>query len=159
MPNYLKPAPLGSVSEGTLKAENLIHNFGSMLILAQTDPHSGLDKSSREIREQVDNAIHDANECLNDDGELNCDDEQADEAIETLIEALNLFAAPYCYFGAHPDDGADFGFWPSRESIDELPNVKDSDEARELGEDCKFVNDRGNVTIYDGNGNVVVEFV
>ncbi|HFQ2795017.1 TPA: hypothetical protein ACHQHX_006055 [Pseudomonas aeruginosa] len=33
------------------------------------------------------------------------------DMIETVMDELNARAAPGFYFGAHPDDGADFGFW------------------------------------------------
>ena len=83
----------------------------------------------------------------------------ASEIISTLEDALGEFAKPYCYFGALEGDGADFGFWPSHEQISELPTVEGSDEARELGEDCKSVNDHGNVTVYGGDGSILLELV
>ena len=52
---------------------------------------------------------------LNDEGYL--DSEDAADDLETLFDTLNTigFAHGY-YFGAHPGDGADYGFWKTEEN-------------------------------------------
>ncbi len=37
--------------------------------------------------------------------------ETASEDLDILMDALNSIAPPHVYFGAHPGDGSDFGFW------------------------------------------------
>ncbi len=50
-----------------------------------------------------------------DDWPQDFDDDVASELIEELFDALNEVAPEGCYFGAHPGDGSDFGFWESGE--------------------------------------------
>lgn len=39
------------------------------------------------------------------------DDDTASEIISDMMDALNDVAPEGTYFGAHPGDGSDFGFW------------------------------------------------
>jgi len=155
----LKPASVGSVSTATLRPEDLLSAFlseverlsllsGDFLAMPENFP----------TRDYFAGVVGDAQDYFAEDGEI---PEGADvsEVLEELQEVLSRFAPPYCYFGTHPGDGADFGFWPSFEEIDELPTVEDSDGARELGEDCKAVNDHGNVTVYGADGSILLEIV
>jgi hypothetical protein len=86
-------------------------------------------------------------------------DEPGDDDLEIInetIDALQDYAAPYCYIGSHEADGALLGCWPCVESaLDDplLPRVKDTSEieADYMGF-ALHVNDHGNVTLYECHG-------
>lgn len=91
----------------------------------------------------------------------NMSEETASEFVGELFDALDNFAPDYCYFGAHPDDGADYGFWLSEDwqqqarddgvlFVNDLSEVSDSFR----GLLC-VVNDHGNVTLYSRTGGKV----
>jgi hypothetical protein len=74
-----------------------------------------------------------------------------DEVLSDLFDALNDYAPIYCYFGSHPGDGADYGFWP----IDDIEQVFDglkvsdtSDVPNSYIGEVMHVNDHGNMTLY-----------
>lgn len=81
------------------------------------------------------------------------------EVIDDLFDALDEFSPPYCYFGTLEGDGACFGWWPDLHAIEDLPRVSDPSEVEELGEDCVYVNDHGNVTVYGGDGSIIWDCV
>lgn len=162
-PVAIKHAAVGSIISATLRTEDLFPAFVTELEYQQT--RNGAFLSCPEnfpLRDAIANILGECQDAYLDDGET-LDPEQEDDISEwvneSLPDMLSTFAPPYCSFGSHPGDGSDFGFWPSLEEIDELPTVGDSDEAAELGEDCKSVNDHGNVTVYAGDGTVVLELV
>lgn len=140
---------IGTISHGTMRSEDLLEAFADeleYLCKANDLPVDGLVQEARDVDPE-------------DYG-----DETVSELIDDLIDALNEFAPPYCYFGAHEGDGSDYGFWPSIEAIEELPAIDDnSDEAIAAatagGEDCRYVNDHGNVTVYGRDGVVILELV
>ena len=137
----MNKATIGSISSGTLRTEDLLSAFASELrYLANGHP------GNLTLADEAD-AVEDF------------DSDEAVELVNDLIDILNEYAPPYCYFGAHEGDGADFGFWPLWDAIDELPTVEDGDEAKAKGEDCKAVNDHGNVTLYGGDGAVIWDCV
>jgi hypothetical protein len=147
---------LGTVSHATLRTEDLIDAFSDELsaIVCAKDRT----ESERELlslasawlgREQDDEApkqdIH---------------EEEGSQLVNDLVDALNDHAPACTYFGAHEGDGSDFGFWPSWDAIDELPRIADPGEAEaHLGEECVFVNDHGNVTLYNADGTVAWDCV
>ena len=75
------------------------------------------------------------------------------ELVHELIEALNEYAPDYCYFGAHPGDGADFGFW-LHEDWQQMAKDDDVPFLAELPDDSTkhavvcVVSDHGNATLY-----------
>lgn len=131
-------AKVGSISSGTMRTEDLIGSFAEELeYLAKGCEHPG----NRETYESI---VAEANALRS------FEDEDASGVLESLFDALNELAPAYCYFGALVGDGADYGFWPIMEEIEELPRVSDPSEVRISDHDWLFVNDHGNITVYSG---------
>ena len=107
-------ATIGSISTGTLRNEDLLQAFADELadrikgVPQITDEIMRLSTLIREAREVAPYASDEHNSPL--PGML----------VDELQEALNDYAPPFCYFGSLESDGADFGFWPDREAIQEL---------------------------------------
>lgn len=51
--------------------------------------------------------------------------EEAPDHIDALFNALNDCAPSGLYFGAHPGDGSDYGFWMSEENAAELAQLEE----------------------------------
>lgn len=156
----MKPANIGSISHGTLRIVDLLPAFADELEwqLRRNGNWFSLPENQEHAR-RINELYGEYQDSYAEDGETLKDEEQAECLLESLSDALNELAPPYCYFGSHEGDGSDFGFWPSFDAINELPCVKDSDQAKELGEDCRMVNDHGNVTVYNGIGEAILELV
>lgn len=96
-----RPEP-GSVISGTMRAEDLgpaftkvLADYAPELLTNPEDPGvslAGVDWTGDDV------------------GDL----------MEHLWDALDAIAPPGCYFGSHPGDGTDFGFWP----IADLPGAE-----------------------------------
>jgi hypothetical protein len=146
-------AKIGTVSHGALRPEDLISTFadeieGLTLInggfLALPESHQTRDYLARVHGEACD--------AFAEDGETLEYEDDAPELIDKLISALDTFAPPYCYFGAHPGDGSDFGFWPFEDwreqaEDDETPITEGEPEADYQGT-WFSISDHGNVTCY-----------
>lgn len=78
---------------------------------------------------------------------------------ETLWDALNDFAPPYCYFGSTEGDSSDYGFCPldTDETLREFDGLKvsyTSEIPKDYCGEVFHVNDNGNLTLYYAeNGN------
>jgi hypothetical protein len=85
---------IGSVSTGTLKSGDLLNSFRSALE----------DYDAKSYREHLE-------EFPDLDDVYDEENEDVAEAIQDLEDRLNDVAPDGAYFGSHPGDGADFGFW------------------------------------------------
>lgn len=101
----MKTATFGSISSGTMRAEDLIPAFSDALIELDDDYTYGtlIAKSKAWITVANMPAMND------DPGEAFADAGQ--EILTELFDALNEAAPDYGYFGAFEGDGADYGFW------------------------------------------------
>ena len=89
----------GTVIHGTLRTQDLIPAFAAELKKLDTVPKFAMLIAEAE-------AI---------DFELNYNGEAAEDILAGLDVALNELAPDGWYFGAHPADGSDFGYWEFEE--------------------------------------------
>ena len=140
---------LGSISTGTLRTEDLLPVFTATMRQFLTDNgHKSIyvERAETIIR----NDFYDM--------------ELADELVGTLMDGIQGYCPPFVYFGTLPGDGADFGFWPDLEAIDESCGLKhhrrthNPDTGEIVLEDDSVIvqiNDHGNVTVMDMARNVL----
>ena len=127
---------LGSISTGTLRTEDLLEAFHSTIAASGTPP------------------------ALAEDGYIDGGEPySAGELLEVYTEQLESLCPPFVYFGTLEGDGADFGFWPDIETIQEIVNIAECDASQ--GISCPDdgvivqVSDHGNVTVMDMERNVL----
>lgn len=127
-----KYLPLGSLSSGTMREEDLIPRF--LHVLKWIDPEKGaqLEAEYKIVSEEPEDI--------------------SDFCWQTLYEALNEYAPPYAYFGAHPGDGADYGVWVSDEAISDDLEYENTDElvAQKAGD--PFIPGSNYVVVIDDSG-------
>jgi len=100
-----KHYPMGSISSGTMRKEDLIPAF-----VDELEYQAGKDdKYHIALCERI-------NEAMENDGYFDGEDSYFD--LEELFDALDEYSAPYFYFGAHPGDGSDYGWWLAIDDID-----------------------------------------
>ncbi len=153
----IKYASFSSISTATLRSEDLIEAFANHLewqIQRNGDYLSRPENFAQ--RDRLNNLLGEAQDVWTDDGkELDPEKEDliAELINESLPDALNEFCAPYSYFGTHPGDGADFGFWPSDiEDIKEQVEFVSSKDQEYPDDDFQgewlHINERGNCALY-----------
>lgn len=91
-----------TVSWGTMRLQDLIPSF------IQALEHFSYRKAKRFSREVP-------LEAWEDDSHPFWTSEDAHWLVDNLFCALDEYAPDRHYFGAHPGDGSDFGFWPCEE--------------------------------------------
>ena len=141
---------LGSISTGTLRPEDLLPAFAREL--ERHAPDHALVTAADDILNR-----------LPDDW----DGGGASELINEIQDALQEHCPPFVTFGSHPGDGADFGYWPDMERIQEtlteatmghtLTLPRNGEWEWTLEDDGVIVatNDHGNVTVMDMERNVL----
>jgi hypothetical protein len=140
---------IGSISSGTLLPADLIPVFADELKdlakASKSDAYRDLLARADAWIEVDDNM---------EPGEIPDSDEHDDigpELVIELMDALGEFAPPYFYFGTHPGDGADFGFWLYEDFQQDFDGLTVSDTS-EVPDDYEgevlHVNDHGNCTLF-----------
>jgi hypothetical protein len=140
---------LGSISHATLRSEDLLPVYAEHLrdlakanvseVDCRADVNAHLD-----LCDEVELRIDDAND------NPNTTYWQSDECCwdsEALYDALQQYAPPYTYFGAHEGDGSDFGFWPCLDGIDD--DVTEVLKVADIPCYLAHVSDHGNITFYE----------
>jgi hypothetical protein len=128
---------IGSVSSGTMRPEDLIPT-----LLSELKRQKPLARCHRKLVREINGRMIAA-----DYLEL----EDADWDLEALFDALNEYAPAYFYFGAHPGDGSDYGWWLSECFAEDFDGLKINDLSEVptgfTGE-VLHVNDHGNMSLY-----------
>lgn len=148
----------GSVSHGTLRAEDLLEAF--------------LWECGRRFKHDLENRPELAKIIRIDESIGDIDEETVYEAYyaseyvselvnETLPDMLNEDLPDFVYFGTHPGDGSDFGYWFSHDafeqSVDDGATIKvedfpeDLEEFRAENPDAHLIaviSDHGNIALY-----------
>lgn len=92
-----------SLSHGTLRNYDLINCF---LDLIENTPEY------EQLLASPGSPVHPAQSRLFDEGrDPWWNSEEAVYLLDILLEILDSYAPEGYYFGAHPDDGSDFGYW------------------------------------------------
>lgn len=149
-------ADIGSLSHGTMLASDLIPTFlgeldrlmeaRSLSDDADADGHGRYDDWAGKIERTM--YAHSS--------------EEVDWILDELFDRLDAFAPPYCYFGSHEGDGADYGFWPILDAVQDavrdgtLLDVSEAggppDETDDGFDGYVVMSDHGNVELYDADG-------
>lgn len=153
----MKAAKLGSVSHGTLRPEDLIPAFMEALdnlkeqASLSVQPGEELEITSWVSR--IDDLLGDVEERMLRNGYY--EGEEPAEDINSLIDLLDQFSPPFCYFGPHQGNSSDYGWWISEDSIQDALYDKELLQVDDMGNVpadwtgmVLHVNDHGNMTLY-----------
>ena len=141
---------LGSISTGTLRPEDLIPAFNNALTQIHDGHYCDIDEM---MNDEAGNAA--------EFGKQPSNDELQRRVVDRLMDELQDACPPFVYFGTHEGDGADFGFWPDMDRLEEEMRSTTSDFQADncwtLADDGVIVqlSDHGNVTVMDMERNVL----
>lgn len=133
---------IGSVSTGTLVTTDLLESF------IWEAKHLRLTKEERKQVSLIAKVDYTGTEEFQDVEGLHEDD------LQTLFDILDAHSLPYFYFGAHPGDGADFGWWLSETIEQDFDGLKVNDTSevpKGYSGEVLHVNDHGNLTLYSAS--------
>lgn len=111
----LKPADIGTVSNGTMRDVDLLLSFSNALNALRASNIEFLRQpEARDMSHAVNSALAVSLDwqCKNLYEMSEADEDAICEFINMLFVTLDLFSPPGCYFGAHEGNGSDYGFWP-----------------------------------------------
>jgi hypothetical protein len=144
----MKYASFGSISHGTMRPEDLFPTFADELDHQLKQQPKSFKR--RQYRERINEAKKFFRLTTDQQGQL----------LDELFDALDDFAPPYAYFGTHPGDGADYGFWLHEGFDQDFDGLKVSDTS-EVPDDYTgevlHVNDHGNCALYSAENGKLTE--
>ena len=129
---------IGTVSHGTMRNEDLIPKFVYILKQFSKGKNKVQYKECKEIEKRM-------------KSENYFQSEESDFDLEFLFDALQDYALPYFYFGSHPGDGSDYGFWLSENMEEDFDGIKVSDLSgvnKDYAGEILVINDHGNMSLY-----------
>ena len=145
-------ADFGSVSTATMRPEDLIPAFLDCLNDLDEDRCAAI--------------LAEYPEYNNEDF---YDTDDAQWLLEGLFDALDEYAPPFSYFGAHEGDGADYGFWPAIDALEDAARYGEvlkidagDDWPDDIDDDIEYVaeiTDHGNITLFDRDHNEIWSIV
>lgn len=114
----------GSISHGTMRPQDVLPAL--------------LDALAEHDRDAYAQCLHLIPAHASEDDDAAWWVDEAPDHVDALFDALNDCAPAGLYFGAHPGDGSDYGFWMSEEEAAELAELEEvagectsEEEARE----------------------------
>ena len=135
----------GSVSSGTMRSEDLIPAFTTLLrsLAIQQRDEAAL---HLQLCDEANATLNHRNYVSEEDASLPTEQaaklqedrqiEDQQEVIDALFDALDAYAPEGYAFGAHEGDGADYGFWPVSLNDDWEP---DEDEESDIATDSDLI--------------------
>lgn len=173
--------PLGTISSGTLRTEDLLPAMLEVLeplrltraeraLIRQTRQFWYLTQNKLECgsceqyhpHSYVDDCRNDAERVSDPDELTTSEREQLDSDLAELYAIADAHCLDYCYCGSTEDDGAEIGVWISWNAIDEpdsddqMCKVAELDTGRKTDYQC-VVSDHGNATLYRRAGRRWIE--
>lgn len=142
---------VGSVSEATMRPQDLLPRFCEELRYL-----GHRDKELTRIEKRVNRAL---NGKYGED-DVYFEDEVSQWDLAYLFAMLNEHSLPYMYFGSHPGDGSDYGFWVSEGIEYDFDGLKVEDLAevpQNYTGEVLHINDHGNMTLYSAKRGKLTE--